>query len=115
MSLKDEIKSLRQELTEANHRYYILDDPTLSDAEYDRKLKRLGELEAELGQPAPPDSPTQRVGARPAQGFSEVTHTIPMLRIFEGKVKMVKVGDKMVPTGGVYPISDWINSDEIQW
>lgn len=47
--------------------------------------------------------------------FSYKSHTIPMLQIFKAKVKMVKMGDKMVPTGGVYPISDWINTDEIQW
>jgi branched-chain amino acid transport system substrate-binding protein len=47
--------------------------------------------------------------------FSYKSHTIPMLRIFKAKVKMVKVGGRMVPTGGVYPISDWINTDEIEW
>ena len=47
--------------------------------------------------------------------FSYKSHTIPMLRMFKAKVKMVKMGDKMVPTGGVYPIGDWINTDEISW
>ena len=51
--------------------------------------------------------------------FSYKSHTIPMLRIFKAKVKMVKIqtddGEKMVPTGGVYPISDWINTDMIEW
>jgi branched-chain amino acid transport system substrate-binding protein len=47
--------------------------------------------------------------------FSYRSHTIPMLRIFKAKVKMVKLKDKMVPTGGVYPITDWINVDEIKW
>ena len=49
------------------------------------------------------------------QTFSYKSHTIPMLRMFEAKVKMVKMGDKMVPTGGVYPIGDWINTDNIEW
>ena len=49
------------------------------------------------------------------QTFSYKSHTIPMLRIFKAHVKMVKMGDKMVPTGAVVPISDWINTDEIQW
>lgn len=47
--------------------------------------------------------------------FSYKSHTIPMLQIFKAHVKMVKMGDKMVPTGAVVPISDWINTDEIQW
>ncbi len=47
--------------------------------------------------------------------FSYKSHTIPMLQIMKAKVKMVKMGDKMVPTGGVYPISEWINTDEIKW
>jgi ABC-type branched-subunit amino acid transport system substrate-binding protein len=47
--------------------------------------------------------------------FSYKSHTIPMLQFFEGKVKMVKMGDKMVPTGAVSPISDWINTDEVSW
>ena len=47
--------------------------------------------------------------------FSYKSHTIPMLRMYKAKVKMVKMGDKMVPTGGVYPIGEWINTDEISW
>jgi len=47
--------------------------------------------------------------------FTYKSHTIPMLRIFKAHVKMVKMGDKMVPTGAVVPISEWINTDEIQW
>jgi branched-chain amino acid transport system substrate-binding protein len=47
--------------------------------------------------------------------FSYKSHKIPMLRVYKAQVKMVKMGDKMVPTGGVYPISDWINTDEITW
>jgi len=47
--------------------------------------------------------------------FSYKSHTIPMLRMFKAKVKMVKMGDKMVPTGGLEAISDWINTDEISW
>jgi hypothetical protein len=51
--------------------------------------------------------------------FSYKSHTVPMLRIFKAKVKMAKIqtaeGEKTVPTGGVYPISDWINTDEIKW
>ena len=80
-SLDQEIDRLREELSEANYRYYILDDPTLSDAEYDRKLRRLIELEEEFGQPVPLDSPSQRVGAAPAEGFATVAHAAPMLSL----------------------------------
>ncbi len=47
--------------------------------------------------------------------FSYKSHTIPMLRMYKAHVKMVKMGDKMVPTGGLKAISDWINTDEISW
>jgi hypothetical protein len=47
--------------------------------------------------------------------FSYKSHTIPMLQIFKAKVKMVDVGGKKVPTGAVYPISEWINVDEVKW
>ncbi|MBW2613543.1 MAG: ABC transporter substrate-binding protein [Deltaproteobacteria bacterium] len=49
------------------------------------------------------------------KAFAYKSHTIPMLRMFKAHVKMVKMGDKMVPTGGLTPIGDWINTDEIQW
>jgi hypothetical protein len=47
--------------------------------------------------------------------FAYKSHTIPMLKLFKAKVKMVKVGGKMLPTGGVYPISDWIDTTDIRW
>jgi branched-chain amino acid transport system substrate-binding protein len=49
------------------------------------------------------------------KSFSWKSHTIPMLRLYRARVEMVKMGDKMVPTGGVFPISNWINTDEIEW
>ena len=82
--MKDEIQRLRRELTEANFRYYTLDRPTLSDREYDLKLRRLMDLEAASGEPVPPDSPSQRVGAQPAQGFTPVRHSLPMLSLENG-------------------------------
>ena len=82
--MNEEIKALREELTEANYRYYTLDQPTLSDHEYDRKLRRLMELEAASGLPVPPDSPSQRVGAQPAEGFVSVRHSLPMLSLENG-------------------------------
>ncbi len=84
MSLREEIAALRRDLEEANFRYYVLDAPTLSDAEYDQKLRRLMALEERLGEPIPPDSPTQRVGAQPAEGFATVAHGLPMLSLENG-------------------------------
>ncbi len=75
------VAELRRELNHHNYRYYVLDDPTVPDAEYDRlmvELRRLEELHPEL---VTADSPTQRVGAAPAEGFSQVQHRLPMLSL----------------------------------
>lgn len=72
---------LRLELADASYRYYVLDAPTLSDAEYDRRFRELEELERAHPQLATPDSPTQRVGAPAAQGFREVAHPHPMVSL----------------------------------
>ncbi|MGP5323609.1 NAD-dependent DNA ligase LigA [Vreelandella titanicae] len=77
----EEITQLRAALDEANYRYYVLDEPTLTDADYDRKFQRLQQLEAEHPELVTPDSPTQRVGAAPADGFPSVAHAIPMLSL----------------------------------
>nr|WP_300312625.1 NAD-dependent DNA ligase LigA [Halomonas sp.] len=80
-SILDETNRLRAELNDANYRYYVLDDPLLTDAEYDRRLRRLQELEEKHPELVTADSPTQRVGAQPADGFPQVTHAIPMLSL----------------------------------
>ncbi|MGQ7260850.1 NAD-dependent DNA ligase LigA [Vreelandella sp. V005] len=77
----EEITQLRAALDEANYRYYVLDDPTLTDADYDRKLQRLKQLETDQPELITNDSPTQRVGAAPADGFPSVAHAIPMLSL----------------------------------
>ena len=77
----DEIARLRAELDDANHRYYVLDEPRLTDADYDRKLRRLQELEDDYPDQVTADSPTQRVGAAPADGFPEIQHAVPMLSL----------------------------------
>ncbi|MEE4296072.1 MAG: NAD-dependent DNA ligase LigA, partial [Wenzhouxiangella sp.] len=64
-----------------NYRYYVLDQPTVSDAEYDRLLRELQDLEDEHPDLITEDSPTQRVGAQPAEGFESVKHSIPMLSL----------------------------------
>lgn len=76
-----EVAKLRAELDDANYRYYVLDEPHLTDAEYDRKLRRLQELEQAHPELVTPDSPTQRVGAPPDAGFPEVEHAVPMLSL----------------------------------
>lgn len=80
-SIRDEVSRLRAELDDANYRYYVLDDPRLTDEEYDRKLRRLQEIEDEHPELVTSDSPTQRVGAPPDAGFPEVEHAVPMLSL----------------------------------
>lgn len=80
-NLRDEHAALAAELHEANHRYYVLDDPTLTDAEYDAKLRRLQAIEAEHQELATPDSPSQRVGAQPLASFGSITHGQAMLSL----------------------------------
>ncbi|MBB3183767.1 DNA ligase (NAD+) [Halomonas fontilapidosi] len=77
----DEVARLRAELDDANYRYYVLDEPQLTDADYDRRLRRLQELEDAYPELVTPDSPTQRVGAAPDAGFPEVEHAVPMLSL----------------------------------
>ena len=69
---------LRRALHDASHEYYVLDSPTLTDAEYDRLLRELRELESAHPELVTPDSPTQRVGAEPASQFVKVEHLAPM-------------------------------------
>ena len=72
---------LHSQLEDANYRYYVLDDPTLTDADYDRLLRELEALEAAHPELASADSPTQRVGSTPSGAFAEVTHLVPMLSL----------------------------------
>lgn len=78
MDVKQEIEALRAELTQASYEYYMLDAPTMSDYDFDHKLRRLEELEAEHPELLTPDSPTQRVGGKAADGFAEVIHQVPL-------------------------------------
>jgi DNA ligase (NAD+) len=75
------IEQLRRELDEHNYRYYVLDDPAIPDAEYDRLFRELADLEARHPELVTPDSATQRVGRTPAGGFGEVRHESPMLSL----------------------------------
>ena len=75
------VEELRRQLNHHNYRYYVLDDPETSDAEYDRLMVELRGLEEQYPELIAPDSPTQRVGATPAAGFSQVQHRLPMLSL----------------------------------
>ena len=75
------VDELRSQLDHHNHRYYALDDPEISDSEYDALLNELRELEAENPDLVTPDSPTQRVGARPQERFEPARHLQPMLSL----------------------------------
>lgn len=75
------IEKLRELINYHNYRYYVLDDPEVSDAEYDSLMKELEALEREYPDLITPDSPTQRVGGAVLSGFQVVTHAIPLLSL----------------------------------
>jgi DNA ligase (NAD+) len=76
-----EIERLRRELRRHEYLYYVLDQPEISDPEYDEMMRRLQALESEHPEAASPDSPTQRVGGAPREGFVQVRHSSPMLSL----------------------------------
>jgi DNA ligase (NAD+) len=76
-----EIQQLRQEINFHSYRYYALDDPQITDADYDRLMQRLRELELQFPDSVTPDSPTQRVGTAPLSAFQTVIHEMPMLSL----------------------------------
>jgi len=79
--LRSSVQALRTELTEHNYRYYLLDAPSITDAEYDQKLRELEALEAELGEAVPADSPTQTVGAPVSHVFESREQLTPLLSL----------------------------------
>jgi len=79
--IKREIAELVEQINYHNHRYYVLDNPEISDAEYDRLFDRLLALEKQYPDLRLPDSPTQRVGAPPAERFRTVRHALPLLSL----------------------------------
>ncbi|NRP26680.1 MULTISPECIES: NAD-dependent DNA ligase LigA [unclassified Marinobacterium] len=81
MSIEQQILELREQLQQHAYRYYVLDDPSVTDAEYDHLYRQLEALEADHPELVTADSPTQRVGAKPEGGFAEVVHEIPMLSL----------------------------------
>ena len=79
--VREKAKSLRAQILYHNYRYYVLDEPEVADAEYDQLMRFLISLEQRYPELISPDSPTQRVGAGPAQGFKQVEHTLRMLSL----------------------------------
>ncbi|MGH9576781.1 MAG: DNA ligase LigA-related protein, partial [Terriglobales bacterium] len=75
------IQALREKVRYHEHRYFVLDAPEISDAEFDRLVKDLRALEAGHPELVTPDSPTQRVGGKPSEGFVKVRHSRPMLSL----------------------------------
>jgi DNA ligase (NAD+) len=81
VSVKHRIEKICKEIEYHNYRYYVLDDPVITDAAFDLLMNELQALEAEHPELVTPESPTQRVGAKPLQEFPEVRHAIPMLSL----------------------------------
>src|SRR3977135_4259223 len=75
------IEALREKIRYHEHLYYVLDHPQVSDAEFDKLMQELQQLEAEHPTLITPDSPTQRVGGKPREGFVKVRHSSPMLSL----------------------------------
>ena len=79
--MKTQLENLRRELEQHNYNYYVLSQPTISDFEFDVKLKELQDLEAAYPEFFDPNSPTQRVGSDIASGFDQLAHVYPMLSL----------------------------------
>ena len=80
-SLVSELAKLRDEIRHHEYRYYVMDDPEVSDAKYDALMEKLKAIEAQYPELRTPDSPTQRVGGTPREGFTTFQHTTPMMSL----------------------------------
>ena len=81
MNIKERVDELTRILNDANYNYYVKDDPTITDQEYDKYLRELEELEQKYPEYSYPDSPTKRVGGEVIDSFKKVTHVIPMMSL----------------------------------
>lgn len=79
--ITQQLEELRAVINQHNYRYYALDDPSVPDAEYDRLMRDLQAIEAKYPEAVNPESPTQRVGAEPLEGFNQIQHEVPMLSL----------------------------------
>jgi DNA ligase (NAD+) len=101
-------EELRREIEDHNHRYYVLDSPVISDAEFDKLFRELTELEAAHPDLVTPDSPTQRVGGAPLEEFKQVVHRTPMLSLNNAFTEEDVVGfDRRVREG--------LSKDEVEY
>lgn len=92
---KKRAAELRQQLEQANHRYYVLDAPDITDAEYDQLFSELQQLEAANPELKTPDSPTQRVGGTPSPMFAAVRHRQPMLSLRKAAIDLKAEGPEL--------------------
>ncbi len=103
---RERAEALREEIEKHNYRYYVLDDPLISDAQYDKMMRELEQLEKQYPSLVTPYSPTQRVGGRPREGFTTVRHISPMqslsnafdegeLRDFDRRVRQALAGEEV--------------------
>ena len=81
MEITEKIKSLRKQINDHNYQYYVLDNPIISDSEYDKLLNELESIEKEYPEFIVPESPTQRIGATPIESFGTITHRITMMSL----------------------------------
>src|SRR3984957_7032169 len=79
--IEKKIEALREKIRHHEYLYYVLDNPEISDAEFDKLMQQLKDLESEHPTFITPDSPTQRVGGKPREGFVKVRHSTPMLSL----------------------------------
>ena len=79
--VEKKIEALREKIRHHEHLYYVLDNPEISDVDFDKLMQQLKNLEAEHPALVTPDSPTQRVGGKPREGFVKVRHSSPMLSL----------------------------------
>ena len=102
MEAKERILELTKLLNDANYRYYVLDDPTMPDFEYDHLLRELEELEAANPQLAMPDSPTRRVGGQALSKFEKVEHPVPLMSL-QDVFSPEELREFLVKTLEIYP------------
>ena len=101
MGLSQQLEQLRDRIRRHEERYYVLDDPEISDSEFDTLLRELQALEADHPELVTPDSPTQRVAGRPVEGFETVEHSTPMLSLDNAYSKdEIQAFDERVRRGG---------------
>lgn len=106
-SIEMQLQQLRAQILAYDHQYYVLDAPTVPDAEYDRLFNELKQLEAEHPEQVTPDSPTQRVAGQPLAGFSQVRHAVPMLSLGNAFVEAdMAAFDRRIRQAADLPLAD---------